>query len=226
MWTAFWPSAVATPAAFAQQIDLLCRELGDRGKPKRAPPALTSGRHQRSEGVPPPSSGGKAPTALDSALTSAATEKPAANPAAADGLGASAGTVIELIMGELKEARGQMQRQSERLEDALRPAVPQPIVTPEQVEHAQSRIAALFGAELLSQDETYALEDAVADFLELNAVVGVISHEMVFANDSGHGGTPAKRFAAAATVLAVVSLSEGIPSDSALARQLRRKVCE
>ena len=43
MYYKFYPEAVKTEAGFTQEIDGLCREIGERGKSKSMP-----------EGVPPP----------------------------------------------------------------------------------------------------------------------------------------------------------------------------
>ena len=48
LWYPFHPAAVETDAAFMQQVDAVCRDLGERGKPK----ARSASSHV-SEGVPP-----------------------------------------------------------------------------------------------------------------------------------------------------------------------------
>jgi hypothetical protein len=61
----------------------------------------------------------------------------------------------------------------------------------------------LHAAQLLSDDETYKLEDLVADCLALGPVTQVSE--------------------ATSRLVALVNLSEGIVADAGFARQLRRK---
>lgn len=218
MWYAFWPSAVASPTAFTMQMDALCREIGERGKPKQRKKILA-------DRVPTLDADGRLQLRLDPvpATSGASTAAAAALPVATtDAIESSAGAIIQLIMAELREVRNQAERQAQRFTDEQRPPAPRVAVTPEQLAAAQDRLARLFTAELISQDNVHQLEDSVADFIELSASVGPITCEML---SVGSVGTPREHFAAAAKVYLIVALSEGISSDAGLARQLNRKVC-
>jgi hypothetical protein len=87
----------------------------------------------------------------------------------------------------------------------------------------QARLEGLRAAGLLTEAELFALEDATADFLELRASVGTITFDMAFVSHADYAGTPSQTFAVAAAVHKMVSLSAGLASDSAFARQLQRK---
>ena len=73
----------------------------------------------------------------------------------------------------------------------------------------------MHGAELLKLEELEALEDTVADFFEARPSWGgassVLTIEMANANE------PARK------LLQLISVSEGIATDRAFARQCRRK---
>ena len=77
-----------------------------------------------------------------------------------------------------------------------------------QLERLQERLDALYQAKLLSDDEMFALEDLVADFIECRSSVTASSGEI---------GTSAE------SVRKLVGMCEAISKDSMLARQLRRK---
>lgn len=107
-----------------------------------------------------------------------------------------------LEMREEQEAKAEAQLQTMREE-----LTPKPAVTEEQLTALQSRLAAMHDAQLLTDDEVFALEDVVADFIAL----GLVTAEMASAH------------AAAAKLLQLARLSQGIASDGSFARQARRK---
>ena len=74
-----------------------------------------------------------------------------------------------------------------------------------------ARLEGLHAAQLLSDDELFAAEDCVADFLEAKASFDVVTLNVV--NASRAAGKAHK----------LVVLSEGVPKDAMFARQLRRK---
>ena len=77
-----------------------------------------------------------------------------------------------------------------------------------QLEMLQTRLDALHEAKLLSDDETGALEDCVADYIDCCSSLNPAAAEIG---------------AAAEKVKKMVGLSEGMGKDRMLARQLRRK---
>ena len=93
-------------------------------------------------------------------------------------------------------------------------AAPQPAVDAAQLAALQARLEALHVAKLLADEELHALEDTIADFVELEATAGIVTHEAIQATP---GDAPA------AKLVKLVALSERIVADSAFARQARRK---
>ena len=98
---------------------------------------------------------------------------------------------------------------------ALTPAPPQEAVSAEQLAALQARLEAVHQANLLTEEELFALEDLCADYAELKTIsVGVMTKEMVLASLAPE---------AAATLYKLVGVSEQIAGDAAFARQARRK---
>ena len=88
---------------------------------------------------------------------------------------------------------------------------PQEAVSAQQVAAVTARMEALHAAQLLSDEELFAVEDCIADFVEAQAAYDVATMEIVNAN------------ATMGKVHRLVALSEGLAGDAAFARQLRRK---
>ena len=81
-------------------------------------------------------------------------------------------------------------------------------VSDTQIQRLQERLDALHQAKLLTDDEKFALEDKVVDFIECR------SSGMVALGEIG---------AAAESIRKVVGICEAVSKDEMLARQLRRK---
>eukprot|EP01050_Picozoa_sp_SAG11_P016782 SAG11_NODE_2332_length_3506_cov_2.301732_1_plen_283_part_00 len=107
-----------------------------------------------------------------------------------------------------QEMQQQMEKMREEIEEKLTPAE---AISEQRLASLQARLEALHAAKLLGDDELYALEDMMADYLELKATMGIVTGEMV--NTS----------ASTSKLLKVVGLSEGVAADGAFARQVRRK---
>jgi hypothetical protein len=89
---------------------------------------------------------------------------------------------------------------------------PAPAASDEQLSALQSRLEAMHAAELLQEAELTACEDLLADVIALEASMGTqLTVEMAQANLS------------VAKMCKLVALSAKMPSDSAFARQIRRK---
>ena len=88
---------------------------------------------------------------------------------------------------------------------------PQEAVSDQQVEAVTARLQAVHAAQLLSDDEFFAVEDSIADFLEVKAACGVVTPMIVNTQD------------AAGKVHKLVVLSGGMADDAMFARQVRRK---
>jgi hypothetical protein len=107
------------------------------------------------------------------------------------------------------ELRREMQQQMDKMREELKPAE---AISEQRLAALQARIDALHQAKLLGDDELYALEDLVADYVELESSMGVaLTLETIHANEN------------ASKLLKLVGLSEHIAADSAFSRQARRK---
>ena len=115
---------------------------------------------------------------------------------------------------EHMEAKLEEQRQETtklRLEMEKRLA-PKEVISAEQVDAVTARLEALHAAQLLSDEELFALEDCMADFIEAKGTVEVVTADTV------------NTVRAVGRVHKLISLSEGMPRDAMFARQLRRKL--
>ena len=91
---------------------------------------------------------------------------------------------------------------------------PQELISAEQLAALQARLESLHSAQLLADEEFFALEDLCADYIEMQtAAGGVLTQEIVYSSPAS----------AAARLAKLVGVSEGIASDAGFARQARRK---
>ena len=113
---------------------------------------------------------------------------------------------------EMQQQIDQQKQQMEKMLEELKPTPPPEAISEQRLAALQVRIEALHANKLLSDDELYALEDMVADFVEFEAsLVGVVVLDGMRRNEN------------ATKLLTLISLSERITADSAFARQARRK---
>ena len=113
------------------------------------------------------------------------------------------------------EAKAEMEKLRAEIRAELTPAPAQELISPEQLAVLQARLESLHAAQLLSDEEFFALEDLCADFLELQgSTVGVLSQDLVCSSAA---------YGVAAKLAKMVVVSEGITSDAGFARQARRK---
>eukprot|EP01048_Picozoa_sp_COSAG05_P015867 COSAG05_NODE_1967_length_3771_cov_3.260076_1_plen_352_part_00 len=82
-----------------------------------------------------------------------------------------------------------------------------PVVSAEQIATLQARVEAMHAAQLLTEEELFALEDICVDYIAL----GLVTSNMVEEN------------AVASNLVQLVRVSEGVAADSSFARQARRK---
>eukprot|EP01046_Picozoa_sp_COSAG06_P046970 COSAG06_NODE_6741_length_2802_cov_2.576027_2_plen_371_part_00 len=120
---------------------------------------------------------------------------------------------------DAKDAKMMEQQQAATLmikaELTALPPPPAPAIMDEQLAALQARIEQLHATKLLSDEELFALEDIVADYVELAVTM---ADRTVITKDMIHTMPPC---VAAASKL--VGLSAAIASDAAFARQARRK---
>ena len=99
--------------------------------------------------------------------------------------------------------------------EPLTPALPQELISAEQLASLQARLESLLAAQLLTEEEFFALEDLCADYLEVQTfAAGVLTQEAV-------GSNPA--YGEVAKLAQLIAVSEGLASDAGFARQARRK---
>jgi hypothetical protein len=120
---------------------------------------------------------------------------------------------------DAKDAKMMEQQQAATLmikaELTALPPPPAPAIMDEQLAALQARIEQLHATKLLSDEELFALEDIVADYVELAVTM---ADRTIITKDMIHTMPPC---VAAASKL--VGLSAAIASDAAFARQARRK---
>ena len=109
-------------------------------------------------------------------------------------------------------------RRRRKANRGARPSIPPPApaITNEQLAALQARIEGLHVTKLLTDDELFALEDLIADYVELTMSVadGVITKDMIYALPT---------VAAASKLDKLIGLSAAMAGDAAFARQARRK---
>lgn len=134
----------------------------------------------------------------------------------------------EKIERQRAEMRAEMEKQRDQAEreraemDAkivlLTPTPPQEAVSEQQLTALQARLEGLHATKLLADEELFALEDLIADWVELRASAPagqVIDQQTIYAD----GG----RFGCVVKLHTLVAVSEAVAGDAALARQVRRK---
>ena len=88
---------------------------------------------------------------------------------------------------------------------------PREAITTEQLETLQLRLERMHEAGLLLDTALEALEDCIADYVEVRATLGVVTVQTVCANE------------AALLVHKLIALGEALPADKTFARQCCRK---
>ena len=110
-----------------------------------------------------------------------------------------------------KEMEAQMQKMDAetkvKMQKMREELTPRPAVTEEQLATLQSRLEAMHAAQLLADEELFALEDICVDYIAL----GLVTAEMAGGN------------AAASKLLRLVRVSEGVAADASFARQAKRR---
>ena len=121
-------------------------------------------------------------------------------------------TRMEEQRQQMQEQRQQMQEQMQEQRQQIEELkAPQEAISAQQVEALTARLEAMHAAKMLSDDELFAVEDCVADFVEARASCEVVTMETVNTNR------------AVGKAHKLVALAEAMPGDGMFARQLRRK---
>ena len=119
------------------------------------------------------------------------------------------------LQAEHKAEVDKMRADMEKMRAELAPTLPQELISAEQLALLQARLESLHAAQLLTDEEFFALEDLCADYLEVQTfAAGVLTQEVV-------GSNPA--YGEVAKLAQLIAVSEGLASDAGFARQARRK---
>eukprot|EP01044_Picomonas_judraskeda_P029355 COSAG03_NODE_10129_length_670_cov_1.112084_1_plen_136_part_00 len=127
---------------------------------------------------------------------------------------------VDVAAGSFAELSAFFREEMElKLEQLRKELTPTEAITAEQLAAFQARIGALHSAQLLSDDELYALEDLIGDFCDLRESVApqVLSLEVA-------RSTPGDSFAVVGKLRKLAAAAETFTADAALARQLRRRL--
>ncbi len=221
-----WDAETDDSAAFEARMDTVCREIGERGKllvPEAVPPALASAPEQALEPAPEPAPEPvrATPPATSLAPILARMDEPTLQPSyptrpqtVADGM-PLANWLAEKLLEEVQTERAEMRAEITQLRDALQqPTSFQSELTPlddTQLCALQQRLEGCHAQQLLKDDELWALEDLVADFVEVQVRMGAVTKDILLSCEP------------VAKLHNLVALSEKIQSDSAFARQAKRK---
>ena len=119
----------------------------------------------------------------------------------------------------MEEQRQQMQQQRQQMQEQMKEQRqqieelkrPHEAISAQQIKTLTARLEAMHAAKMLSDDELFAVEDCVADFVEARASCEVVTMETVNTNR------------AVAKAHKLVALAEAMSGDAMFARQLRRK---
>jgi len=122
---------------------------------------------------------------------------------------------MEAKDAKMEEQRKEMETKIAELTPAP-PAPPAPAITDEQLAALQARIEGLHVTKLLTDEDLFALEDLVADYVDLTMSVadGIITKDMIYSMPT---------VAVASKLDKLVGLSAAMAGDAAFARQARRK---
>ncbi len=189
-------------AVFETRIDQLTKEIGDLGKLGTKPAVAKS----VSEGVPPAPAPTPTPT-LDRTCTPSMQMDPVKQHG-----GGMTGGVAELaacFKEVQQDAEAERAELKSRIEELASTQFKE-LISAEQLATFETRLDVMYEAKLLSENELFALEDACADYLEIK------TSEVITA-------AMAHSIPAAAKLARMISISEGIASNTRCARQLKRK---
>ena len=236
----FFGKNLEEESAFEGQMDMLVREIGERGKPhlsEAVPPTASSTPRGRAPAPAPAPEPARAPpraAALAPALAPAPAPAPRLSPAPAPAPAAvvpaatpersftpsvrspaaqlQAVDALPLMEKLLEEARVEKAEMRAEIDQLRKELEPQhEKVSDEQLAALQARLEAVHEAKLLSDEEFFALEDLCADFAELQPTAGPVTSETVRAAEL------------ADKVRRLVCVSEKMAADASFARQARRK---
>eukprot|EP01052_Picozoa_sp_SAG31_P018834 SAG31_NODE_1350_length_8681_cov_14.408879_2_plen_268_part_00 len=236
MWYPFFPSAVDTTEKFESAMESLAREIGQRGKRRAATATAVVPASPMPHTSPADSGGGEAFSPSMAEMSPLAVHRTPSLPIQQHGqqdppphhtsVAALATTELTTMVTRLMQEQRDMFAEQRDHEARVRHELEtqhsaqmdtcldhqREALAEVQLSAFQMRLDNLRAAELLSDEDLCSLEDAIADFLELRAVATCQGRSSTF------GAT-----AEAIKIHAMMSLSQGLRSDEAVARQLKRK---
>eukprot|EP01045_Picozoa_sp_COSAG04_P016864 COSAG04_NODE_1445_length_6714_cov_1.982162_4_plen_258_part_00 len=233
VWYRFDPEAVQTDESFTRQIEATVREIGERGKvravgvPEGLPPKSLAPAPAPAPAAARPMPATPQPTSAQLAPAERSFTPTLSSPPQMQSDSLSSAAVVELLLERDEKLRSEAKAEKAELEARmhtekaelrkemqarLTELAPQEAISAERLTALAARLEALHAAQLLTDEELYALEDCLADFVDVRAAYSVVTVEVVHAN------------ASASKVLKLVLLSEGLAKDAAFVRQVRRKL--
>ena len=232
----FYGKDLVDESVFESQMDMLTREIGDRGKPQLpeavppvATPRLRTPVPIRTPAPAPIQAPAPAPAPAPTALVTASAPAPAplatpersftpsvwsasaATPMTTQHQVVDALPLMERMLQEARIEKLAMRAEIDKLRSEMTPKLQHP--SDEQLATLQARLESIHEGKLLTDEEFFALEDCCADFAELEPAelqVGVATGETI---------------ELVAKMRKLVCVSEKVATDAAFARQARRKFC-
>ena len=171
----FHPQAIQTQADFMRQIDLVQRELGQRGKAKATEGAPSPDPVTDSTEAPATPARALAPAVAAHSYTPSVQQSPpgaAVQPAWSTDQQDQTPIVQQLLereerfrqeaSAEMAVLRHELQREMEQKMEQLRSELsPRKAVSAEQLRDLQSRLDAIHAAQLITDDELYILDNSI-----------------------------------------------------------------
>jgi hypothetical protein len=239
LWYGFLGSVLASEVAFEGKVEELCRELGERGKgdrgvksttsvpPEGVPSRLAVEQQQQQQATSSPidktiASSGEQEVPPQQLFSPSILQTDSVSTLGLVDGGGSSGTglaTMELVLGQQRlllewEDRRRVELAQQQQREARDDDGEKELILSTQLADFEARLDAMHVAQLLSDEELYALEDACADFLVLrSATAMVLTPTLVHA---------VSEYGVVAKLAKMIGISEGIASDARCARQLRR----
>ena len=116
---------------------------------------------------------------------------------------------------EMQQQKAEHKAEMEKLRAELTPAPAKELISSEQLAAIQSRLEKLHAAQLLSDEEFFALEDLCADHVQAQASTTAVLCRDLVCSSAAYGAT--------AKLAQLVGVSGALASDAGFARQARRK---
>ena len=237
---AFCAAEAEHPSKYDERLEAMCREIGDRGRPSVVHEGLPPSPATSQQSTLVPEAAAPAPTmvprpvpAVEPTLNQTRNTNITAE---AESYGdyvstpmtpsmcttehaslrrptteASVGGLLEVHMALVAKHDATVEKMTELLaEQQLRTRVTPAPPTTEELMALQERLEALVAAELLTEEESYSLDDVLAEYLSVRSLAPAVAATIVAMGTS------------LGKARQMVDLSAGFAADRRFARQLRR----